>query len=645
MPLPAQTGRGFLVFHGEKSRRASTVLLLRGLMTAASRLAEPSGKWQLPRRKILFAKNGITYGQQHAVTTRYTLGYTIIALKFRVADCKQAQTSGDLIMQNRLSIQILLSLCSIVLAGCGDKTLFQAPPHGGDTLPPPTVSDSKLTLVATIPYSALVHAAEAKIPASVPIGGDGHVACLDLPYVNPGHVGSHRACTQVPYVDFRGAGMQEQCINVPDITGPSIGMKNQCADYHWNADINKDGPVRIANSGTDLHVEQNIHVTGKAGLGGDLAGALSLSGKNFDSKVKASMNLSVDLDNRWCPQIKVTPIGRWVDSASVEVAGKNCVGFDLGALGHPEVCAGPVNLGLADALNNEFDRHRDDIQRSAQSILPCDTLRAKVEEHWHPFSIKIDRSGAAPLFLNIEPKSAGFSGLIAEQNSLRMVVRVDAKTVVGASEIAQAASVLPQLEKVAAKEGTFDINLQAVAPYEFLKNELATQLKGKTFEQESSSSRIEVRIDDLDLYPSNGSLAVGLKVNAKLPGRWLNTAGWVYISGKPTPTEDGKAITVEGINFATVVDNEFWSVAQTLFETQILSSLKEHSKIDLSKQIDAAASEVTGAIAKANVPGLKISATPSLIKLSSVAMATDSLIATARLSMNADVELTDALLK
>jgi hypothetical protein len=48
--------------------------------------------------------------------------------------------------------------------------------------------------------------------------------------------------------------------------------------------------------------------------------------------------------------------------------GRNCVGIDLGALGHPELCAGPANLGLADALNGEFDKHRDDLQRAAPQV-------------------------------------------------------------------------------------------------------------------------------------------------------------------------------------------------------------------------------------------------------------------------------------
>lgn len=504
-------------------------------------------------------------------------------------------------------------------------------------MPPPAVSDSVITLVASLPYAALAQIAEAKIPQNVPLEGDGHVACMDVPYLNPGHVGSHQECI--------GGGWSTICTTVPDFTGPSTGMSNQCADYHWNANVNKDGPVRIGKSGADIQVAQNIHVTGKAGLGGDLAGALSLSGKSFDARVASAINLNVGLDNRWCPIVKVAPVGRWVDSAAVEVVGRNCVGIDLGPLGHPQVCAGPVNLGLADVLNNEFDKHRDDIQHAAQGAISCEMVRAKVGEQWHPFSIKIDRSGQSPLFLNIEPKTAGFSGLVAEDSASKFVVRVGVKAVLSPSEMANTGGTLPELDLATANQGGLDINLQAVAPYDFLKNELAASMKGKTFKKDTTAGAVEVRIDDVDLYPSNGSLAVGIKIDAKLPGRWFDTTGWVYLSGKPTPVQDGKAIAIENMAFATVLDNAFWTTVQGLFETEILSTLKRHAQLDLSNQIDKAASQITSAIAKADVPGLKITAGPPAIQLTGVDIAADTLIVTTKLSMSVDTELTAALIK
>jgi hypothetical protein len=125
--------------------------------------------------------------------------------------------------------------------------------------------------------------------------------------------------------------------------------------------------LRISKSSAGLRVEQGIHVTGKAGLRGDLANVLSLPGKNVDVRVATALNLSAGLDKQWCPVVNAAPLGRWVNSASVEIIGRNCVGIDLGPLGHPKLCGGPVNLGLADVLNREFDKHRVDIENAAKS--------------------------------------------------------------------------------------------------------------------------------------------------------------------------------------------------------------------------------------------------------------------------------------
>lgn len=532
---------------------------------------------------------------------------------------------------------LVVSIASLGSAACSDRTLFQTPPRGGLAAPAPAPSDSTITLVASLPYDELVRVAETRIPGKVPVGGGGHIGCTDVPYVNPGHAGSHRECI--------GGGWSRLCATVPDFTAPSIGMRSQCADYHWNADVEKDGPLAVGRAGTEVHVAQKIHVAGKAGVGGDLARILSLSGKNMDVRVAAAMNVGIGLDGRWCPAVKAVPVGRWVGSASVEVIGRNCIGIDLGPLGHPEACAGPVDLGLADALNGAFDKHRDDIERIARDVLPCETMRSKVAERWHPFSIPINRPGQAPVFLNIQPRTAAFSGIIAEDKGVRLVARVGARTTVSPEDMSGPGGDLPELAPVSADRGSLSINLDAVAPYGFLKDELAASLKGRTFGHDTAAGKVEVRIEDVDLYPSDGSLAFGLKIDAKLPGRWFDTTGWVYLVGRPHPSADGRGMSVEDIGFATVLDNAFWNITQEVFETEILSMLKARADFDLGGQIDEAASQVGSSIAKANVPGLAITAGAPSIRITGVHVASDVLVATASLDLAFDATLTADLFR
>ena len=306
---------------------------------------------------------------------------------------------------------------------------------------------------------------------------------------------------------------------------------------------------------------------------------------------------------------------------------------------------GAGEFGLADVLNGEFDKHRDDIQKAAEKLLPCDTIRAEVGGQWHAFSIKIERVGQPPLFMNLEPRTAGFSGLIAEEDRIKIVVRLGVQTVLSTSAAAIVPIDLPPLDPATADQGNLDLNLQAVAPYDFLKNELTTAFKGKVFKKDTPAGAVSVQINDVDIFPSNGSLAVGLKIDANLPGHWFDTKGWVYLSGKATPVHNGKAVSIQNIAFATVIDSEFWKVAQNLFETEILTALKKNAQFDLSKEIDKAATDITAAIAKADVPGLKVSAGAPTIQLTDVHVGPDNLVATARLEMNFNVEVTSPLVQ
>jgi hypothetical protein len=143
----------------------------------------------------------------------------------------------------------------------------------------------------------------------------------------------------------------------------------------------------------------NIHVTGKAGLGGDLAAALSLSGKNIDARISAAMNVNASLDTQWCPVIKIAPVGRWVDSASVEVVGRNCAGFDLGPLGHPELCAAEDSVG-----DTVTEGDRDAVSSLEQ--------QGSVTEDGFAFAIKVHHTLTGASGSRPRTRSAAFSAIM-----------------------------------------------------------------------------------------------------------------------------------------------------------------------------------------------------------------------------------------
>lgn len=525
--------------------------------------------------------------------------------------------------------------CSLLLTACDDTTLFTPPEHGGTNAPAPPVADSVVMLTASIAYDTLARLGAEKIPNAFAFDGSGQL-CAPVPSIQ-----THEQCANVPYCDFRGCGTQRQCIPLPS----SIGSSNVCSGYHWHVDVTKQGPVSVTRSNTELNISQGAHVGGQAGLDGDLARVLSLNGKSFSADVRPSFNLGATLGRDWCPVVSLRTSGHWVDNASVEIIGQNCLGIDLGPLGHPQACAGPVNLGLSDELNRELDKHRDEIPRAAQSAIPCETVKPKIAGQWHPFAIKIERDKLPPIYLNIQPKSAAFSGIVPDNDRLRIAVRVGAQTALAASPIDTAVQPLPPLDPLNADQGNLQVNLQAVAPYELLKQQLRQALADQTFQKDVPGGKVEVRVVDVDVYPSKDSLALGLKIDAKTPGSWFNTSGWVYLSGNPKVAEGGKAIQVENIKFATVVDNAFWSTAGLLFQDEILKAINAHATFDLSKDIDKAANEIAQAIAKADVPGLQIRAGTPNLSLDSVYVTGSDVVAVVKLAMPVDAEVTEAIIR
>lgn len=307
--------------------------------------------------------------------------------------------------------------------------------------------------------------------------------CAPVPSIQ-----THEQCANVPYCDFRGCGTQRQCIPLPS----SIGSSNVCSGYHWHVDVAKQGPVSVTRSNTQLNISQGAHVRGQAGLDGDLVRVLSLNSKSFSADVRPSFNLGPTLGRDWRPVVSLRTSGHWVDNASVEFIGQNCIGIDRGPLGHPQACAGPVNLGLSDELNRELDKHRDEIPRAAQSAIPCDTVKPKIASQWHPFAIKIERNKLSPIYLNSQPKSAAFSGIVADDNRLRIAVRVGAQTALAADPIDAAVQPLPPLDPLNADQGNLQVNLQAVAPYEPLKQQLRQALADQTFQKEVPGGKVEV---------------------------------------------------------------------------------------------------------------------------------------------------------
>lgn len=501
-----------------------------------------------------------------------------------------------------------------MLSACGRNDIFEKPQPASQALPPAPLETSFITVATTIPYNLIQTTINNNIPASQTIGGSGDEPCANVPTVRKGG-----GILEIPYLTTRQA----------------------CAGHSWSATLTKAGPVTVGRNGDAMRVAVPIDINGHAGLNGDIASILRLNGKSFSATVRPIVDIKLAVKSDWCPQISATPTQDWVTNAKVEIIGQNCAGIDLGVFGHPRFCAGPVNLDLTSKASQAINGQQEAIKRAAASAVDCTQLRDTVQAHWRPIVIPITATGSSPLFLNIIPQSLAISEVQSTDNGLQLAVRAG----VLAHVDAQASNVdplpLPPLEPLAANSSGLRVVVRATAPYASISQALKTSIVGKSFSTPSPAGEIAVTPEDVDVYASNGKLAVGIKISAKLPGKLLDTQGWVYLTSTPRIAESGTAIEPDDLKYSTVLDNEFWQTVAAVFDEQILQQLQENARIDLQQFIAKSSEALMVNINAATIPGVKITAENPTARLLDVSLDTAALVATAAAEMKFSLVVTD----
>ncbi len=348
------------------------------------------------------------------------------------------------------------------------------------------------------------------------------------------------------------------------------------------------------------------------------------------------------MDSHWCPQLSATPTQRWVSSATMEVVGRNCAGIDLGALGHPEICAGPANLDLTNEANKAAADAQSALTSAVSDALSCDKVRPQIAAQWRTYAIKVGAVEGHDLFLNITPTAAAFSGLIVEDAGEKLVASVSARTSVDAEAIPITTLDLPPLALVDASESRLDINVQANAPYDILTSALRAALVDKTFSQTGAGGATSILVKDVTVYPSGENLAVGVKIKAHLPGRVLDTSGWVYLIGKPVAGPDGASAVITDLHYAAVLDNAAWRSLVTIFNEQILRELRKNSTFDLRPSIQQATADISQNLNGEKSPGVVVAAGEPSIALQAIAVGNDGLIVNIGMKMPFSLTLSSA---
>jgi Domain of unknown function (DUF4403) len=343
-------------------------------------------------------------------------------------------------------------------------------------------------------------------------------------------------------------------------------LRHVCQDIDYSVTVHRDDVASVAASGDRLRVSVPLSVEGWAGFSGDIAKAVALDKKSFRGSITAFVDLSIDLGPDWCPKIDAQPDFVWRDNAQLEVAGKFWISID-----------GTAGPKLKSAMQ--------EAAKKLTSVISCDQMKSAISPFWHQYAIAIEPIEHHRQYINLVPTKAAFSGLRFEAGAIRCAFELVMSTEISTKAVSTEALLLPTLERISASETKLSLAVPMRADYGEMRTVALDFLKDKVFEADTPAGHASIKILDADIYPASPDLVAGLKFEAKLNNKMLDTKGWVYLIAQPWLDPGAQSLRLRNVRFTRDLDNDVWNVLSTIFQGEIKSSIEKQSVVDLKEKV------------------------------------------------------------
>jgi hypothetical protein len=171
-------------------------------------------------------------------------------------------------------------------------------------------------------------------------------------------------------------------------------------------------------------------------------------------------------------------------------------------------------------------------------------LHGKAATAWQHAFEPIELADDPEVWLQVTPQSAAFAGVRANSKVLEGSLELsgNAETFVGHAPPAVTPTPLAPLGKDVAAPGTFDIILPVHIGYDTLRQKIMQVI--------AAAPKGETTIRDVQIYPSNGKIIVGLRA-AKTADTDPNAGEWVYLSATPQVDADGQTLKLPDLAAAS----------------------------------------------------------------------------------------------
>lgn len=355
---------------------------------------------------------------------------------------------------------------------------------------------------------------------------------------------------------------------------------NWTIGYHWNVVAQRNGSVTIVPNGQALRISVPVTFNGQAGLRGDGAKLLKLHRKNFDGNLTAHFDVTLDLDENWCPVVAVNASHHWNSKPRVEVIDG-------------------IFATVTDAANDMLADQKEEVKKLIERELTCDVVRDVVAPHWRSWSVPIDAGEGLGLgegvtaFLNVTPRDMAFSGLVADQDGVGVALSLTTIAELSQISIEEVALDLPQLQRAPWAPGEIRLDVPVSVPMDEIATVATQLLTGRDFYADTPVGSASVEVETVEVYQSGDRLVIGVTFDADVEQDFFSTSGTVYLSAVPVLDADTNEIRLHQVAFSRVLDNDLWSVVSAVFEGPIIEAISGGAVYDLSGDL-AKATELVG---------------------------------------------------
>ncbi|MCB3523550.1 DUF4403 family protein [Klebsiella variicola] len=487
-----------------------------------------------------------------------------------------------------LLTSILIFFTAFTLTGCDDKQLSERPiPSTASTPVSLPTRESTISAIVSIPLPTLTSMINKLTPQSYSASGNGSDACATL-------------------YDYEIFGLKDS--------------KKVCAGTQYNLTAHRAGPITVIPSGTgSLRIAIPIEFNGSGGFRGDVASAIKVDKKNFSGGINLIANLTPSLGSDWCPNIDTSVSYDWLSNPRVEIVGG-------------------IWVDVKDLVQGKVTEKLPELVNALKKSIDCDRFKMSIQDVYgiKTFPINIPNTGL--LHINVHPTDIGFSGVHIENNIVQFTASISANAEISSSPAEIKKLPLPTLKKIPISPPLLTLSVPIKIPYTDITQIAKKNLTNTTYETITSAGKIKVTIKDVEVYPSNSRLVVGVNIDATLPGKFFNTKGWVYIFG--TPAVDNKTlIHLTNTGFSQTLDNSFWIATAHLFNTQIKNKIEKMVSYDLTPQLLKMKEEVATTLSDpTKTLNLKITATEIEMSVGRLAVTSKDFFSEGLLSAKIAVE-------